>query len=1150
MTENKIINNARKYIGMAYIKLLTLLGNNKSLKIRKRTLNIIEEFLALVLGTIVLCLFSLSIILTHQSLDISVFKPLAEKSLAKSFNGLDTKVGKITIKWIASSNNLRIELDDVFTSDKSGKSLQLVSHMSTDFPLASLLGGSLIPEKIGIEGGSVTITRTRSDHIELSLGATLPAKEFGPSWRIYSPNSKNKSKITNIIGNIQISDSDVLFLDNKDKLELRLIDSNTFFNLTDESAELKISSTIKNENENILTPLEFSFKSRENFEKYSVHVKASDMNPSVFAPKRGRFSFLSEVITPIDLIASFNVDKKSGIETADISMEAKQGSIGAFEKKLNFDTISFKANLEAKSEIMEVSEFSVQSSTVNFRGNGSLSKLKALTDGNTSTAPLFNFDLADVILEKFFELQKPMRLSSLSVSGRLDLDARQLKLKKFDIDFGAHKLLTHGEFKQSKAGDWETVRFRGKSLGSMDINNLLDIWPNNLASGARRWVDRSMINAAIKNINFSLDLPQNYLFGNQSLNDDDFSLKFDVTNANVSYISTMTPYIGVSGKGLIRGNSAKFQALGGKVGNININAVTADITQFFPRGSDVIIDVDAYGKAEDLIALVDEKPLNIAEKYRVIPTQFSGTGNIQLKVKRPLLENFDRSRIDYAVSGKFNNISAPFSIGNHKLKNGFVDLFIDKKTMNISGPVFIGPWKANLSLNETFSKKNPHTRYVVEGEMNRDTLDGFGLGFRKNLKGKLYTKIEADGKGFNLSNAKLNINLTNAKIILGDNWVKDAGESASITGNFRRLDDNDFIFENISMLAPGLTIEGSFNLAEDFRLKELHFKRANIDGLIRAGLKAAPNRNNDRINMYIEGDYFNASSLTSGIFKNKSDDFGVKIPLHIKASLKSISLSDDYVINNANALYNSNGVGITDADFFGETEQGIFTVSIKTEQNTREKQLILNVPNASAAASAFLDIESIKGGSLQVTARMPEVGVEGPLRGILTIEDFTLVKAPILAQVLSVASLKGITDTLSGEGLNFNKFSVPFVYEYGSVSIKDAVVSGPALGMTGTGEVNLNSQTIDMDGALVPAYSANSVLGEIPVIGDIFVGKKGEGVFALSYTVKGIFSNAQILVNPLSALTPGFLRGIFRTNRDTLSDKDWSEVEKLSDNFD
>ena len=127
-----------------------------------------------------------------------------------------------------------------------------------------------------------------------------PAKEFGPSWKIYSPDSKNKSKFINIIGNIQISDSDVLFLDNKDKFELRLIDSNTYFNLTDESAELKISSKIKNENGNILTPLELSIKSRENFEKYTVHVRASDMNPSVFAPKQGRFSFLSEVITPID----------------------------------------------------------------------------------------------------------------------------------------------------------------------------------------------------------------------------------------------------------------------------------------------------------------------------------------------------------------------------------------------------------------------------------------------------------------------------------------------------------------------------------------------------------------------------------------------------------------------------------------------------------------------------------------------------------------------------------------------------------------------------------------------------------------------------------------------------------------------------------
>ena len=243
------------------------------------------------------------------------------------------------------------------------------------------------------------------------------------------------------------------------------------------------------------------------------------------------------------------------------------------------------------------------------------------------------------------------------------------------------------------------------------------------------------------------------------------------------------------------------------------------------------------------------------------------------------------------------------------------------------------------------------------------------------------------------------------------------------------------------------------------------------------------------------------STITTGIFNN-NNNLGVDIPINLVANLKSISLSENYIINNASAIYNHNGFGVTDADFFGETQKGIFSVSINSEEKIKARQINLKVPDASEAARAFLGIDSIDGGRLQVSARMPMVGVEGPLRGVLEIEDFTLVKAPILAQILSVASLKGITDTLSGDGLNFNEFSIPFIYKDSELNIKDARVSGPALGMTGTGEVNFDTQKIDMDGVLVPAYTANSMLGEIPVIGDIFVGKKGEGIFALSYTVR------------------------------------------------
>jgi len=68
---------------------------------------------------------------------------------------------------------------------------------------------------------------------------------------------------------------------------------------------------------------------------------------------------------------------------------------------------------------------------------------------------------------------------------------------------------------------------------------------------------------------------------------------------------------------------------------------------------------------------------------------------------------------------------------------------------------------------------------------------------------------------------------------------------------------------------------------------------------------------------------------------------------------------------------------------------------------------------------------------------------------------------------------------------------------------------------------------MDVDGVLVPAYTFNSVLGNVPLLGDIVVGKEGEGMFALNYSVSGPFEKTQIAVNPLSAFAPGFLRRIF-----------------------
>ena len=186
------------------------------------------------------------------------------------------------------------------------------------------------------------------------------------------------------------------------------------------------------------------------------------------------------------------------------------------------------------------------------------------------------------------------------------------------------------------------------------------------------------------------------------------------------------------------------------------------------------------------------------------------------------------------------------------------------------------------------------------------------------------------------------------------------------------------------------------------------------------------------------------------------------------------------------------------------------------------------------------------GGKLEITANLPAAGEEGAYVGEADMRNFKLNEAPALAQLLSLASLTGLADTLTGGSMQFDRFKLPFTILGDDIAIRDARLYGPALGMTGNGDIDLGLRVLDFDGTLVPAYTANSILGDIPLLGDIFVREKDGGLFALTYTVNGPFEKTQIAVNPLSALTPGFLRRIFKRDRSDIDEEMRAAIEDVA----
>jgi len=141
----------------------------------------------------------------------------------------------------------------------------------------------------------------------------------------------------------------------------------------------------------------------------------------------------------------------------------------------------------------------------------------------------------------------------------------------------------------------------------------------------------------------------------------------------------------------------------------------------------------------------------------------------------------------------------------------------------------------------------------------------------------------------------------------------------------------------------------------------------------------------------------------------------------------------------------------------------------------------------------------------------------------LKIYDFKLKELPILTRILTLASLQGIADILSGEGVGFDEFEMSFQNKENLMEIKELYAIGPAISILMDGYVQ-RGDLVSLRGTLVPATTINKFVSSIPILGSILVGKKtGEGVFGVSFKIKGPPQNLKTTVNPIKTLTPRFI---------------------------
>ena len=172
--------------------------------------------------------------------------------------------------------------------------------------------------------------------------------------------------------------------------------------------------------------------------------------------------------------------------------------------------------------------------------------------------------------------------------------------------------------------------------------------------------------------------------------------------------------------------------------------------------------------------------------------------------------------------------------------------------------------------------------------------------------------------------------------------------------------------------------------------------------------------------------------------------------------------------------------------------------------------------------------DDLVGGALAIDGRYDDAVRPSVLSGTVDLRDFHIRNAPAIGKVLQAITIYGIPEAASGPGLAFSQLSAPFRWDGSALTTKNAQAFSASLGLTVEGRVDTRARTLDLKGTVVPAYAVNSALGRIPLLGELFKAERGGGLVAVNYTVRGPIADPAVSVNPLSALTPGVLRRLFK----------------------
>ncbi len=811
---------------------------------------------------------------------------------------------------------------------------------------------------------------------------------------------------------------------------------------------------------------------------------------------------------------SSGFDERGALVPLDVALTVGAGALQPTDgtRPVRFDGAALKLSFDPSRAALSLQELKINSPTLRASLQGQ-AWLKGMESG-LPKALIGQIQVTDLKADPEGLFAHPVSIGQGAVDLKLTLEPFELQIGQLTLVDQGQKISLKGKVAAAPNG-WLVAM--DVAVDAIETNRLLALWPLAAVPNTRNWLAQNVATGQLFDVKGALRLEPG--------TEPRFDLSYQFRGAKVRFMKTLPPITDGSGYATISDNAYVLVTEKGRVeapkgGDLDVAGSVLKVPDIRLKPSPFEITLKSRSTVTAALSILDQPPFTFLTKAGMPVDLAEGQADLVSVLKFVPLKKLRAEDVAFDVTGELRNLSSDKIVKGRKLAAERLVVRATRDALSISGDATLdsvaltGSWTQGLTIRD-----KGKSRVTGKLALSQQTLDAFRIGLPEGAVRGLGSAdftldlVKGTPPAFHLSSDLKGLTLAIPEL----GWAKPAATKGSlkISGAFEQPTRID----TLSISAPELAAEGRVTLTPEGAFDLADFPKASVGDWFSGHVTLTGRGPGKRVALAVVGGEADMRRARFG--KSNLPPDPTAPPLDI--NLDRLRISDSIWLGRFGGQFTTEG-GVS-GNFSGLVNDAApITGRMVPDNNGRQAFRITSDDAGLVMASSGL-YDSGRGGDMDLILR--PVGEPGTYDGTVTINRIRVVNAAGLAGLLNAISVVGLINELQGAGIVFSDVQGNFLLTPQAVEIREGSAIGASLGVSAAGVYWTDEGRFDLQGVISPVYLLNGV-------GQIF-SRQRDGLFGFNYTLTGNKKQFKIAVNPLSILTPGMFRNLFRKDPPTIA---------------